>query len=61
MGYAVMKPGSWVMEREMLLTIKEHAETHAHEPASAEPGSGQARRAARRPRAHDRRIRCRAL
>ena len=35
MGYAVMEPGSWVMERKMLLTIKEHAETHAHEPASA--------------------------
>jgi hypothetical protein len=26
LGYAVMEPGSWVMERKMLLTIKERAE-----------------------------------
>ncbi len=34
MGYAVMEPGSWVMERKMLLTIKGHAEELAHAPAS---------------------------
>jgi len=28
-GYAVMEPGSWVMERKMLLTIKQRAEALA--------------------------------
>jgi hypothetical protein len=26
LGYAAMEPGSWVMERKMLLTIKQRAE-----------------------------------
>jgi hypothetical protein len=26
LGYVVMEPGSWVMERKMLLTIKQFAE-----------------------------------
>jgi hypothetical protein len=30
LGYAVMEPGSWVMERKMLLTIKKRAERLAH-------------------------------
>jgi hypothetical protein len=30
--YPVIEPGSWVMERKMLLTIKERAERLAHEP-----------------------------
>ena len=35
LGYPVMEPGSWVMERKMLLTIKEHAERLARESAEA--------------------------
>lgn len=31
LGYPVMEPGSWVMERKMLLTIKERAERLARE------------------------------
>jgi hypothetical protein len=32
LGMAVMEPGSWVMERKMLLGIKERAERLAREP-----------------------------
>lgn len=34
-GYPVMEPGSWVMERKMLLTIKDLAERLARERAAA--------------------------
>ena len=42
-----MEPGSWVMERKMLLTIKELAEDLAHAtPAAApEPDDGQSQTA----------------
>ena len=36
-GYAVMEPGSWVMERKMLLTIKELAEDLAHATPAPRP------------------------
>ena len=47
LGYSVMEPGSWVMERKMLLTIKELAEDLAHAtPAAApEPDDGQSQTA----------------
>ncbi len=48
LGYSVMEPGSWVMERKMLLTIKELAEdlAHATTPAAApEPDDGQSQAA----------------
>jgi hypothetical protein len=32
LGYAVMEPGSWVMERKMLRTIKQNAEQLARTP-----------------------------
>jgi hypothetical protein len=32
---ALMSPGSWVMERKMLLGIKERAEELAREPVTA--------------------------
>ena len=38
LGYAVMEPGSWVMERKMLLTIKKLAEKLAREEGRGEPG-----------------------
>jgi hypothetical protein len=34
-GMALMSPGSWVMERKMLLGIKERAEELAREPVTA--------------------------
>ncbi len=33
LGYPVMEPGSWVMERKMLLTIRDHAQRLAREAA----------------------------
>jgi hypothetical protein len=30
LAYPVIEPGSWVMERKMLLTIKQRAERLAH-------------------------------
>ena len=38
-GYPVMEPGSWVMERKMLLTIKRLAEELALEGAANVPGA----------------------
>jgi hypothetical protein len=35
--YPVIEPGSWVMERKMLLTIKQRAERLAH----MQPGTGR--------------------
>jgi hypothetical protein len=35
LGYAVMEPGSWVMERKMLRTIKQNAEQLARAPGRA--------------------------
>jgi hypothetical protein len=35
LAYPVIEPGSWVMERKMLLTIKQRAERLAHEQAIA--------------------------
>ena len=37
LGYAVMEPGSWVMERKMLRTLKERAE-HLARKQRGEPG-----------------------
>jgi hypothetical protein len=39
LGYAVMEPGSWVMERKMLLTIKQRAErlTRTRDEAKSAP------------------------
>ena len=31
LAYPIIEPGSWVMERKMLLTIKQRAEQLAHE------------------------------
>ena len=39
LGYPVMEPGSWVMERKMLLTIKRLAEGLAREGAISAPGT----------------------
>jgi len=36
LGYPVMEPGSWVMERKMLQTIRERAQTLAREGATAD-------------------------
>jgi hypothetical protein len=36
-GMALMSPGSWVMERKMLLGIKERAESLSREPVTAGP------------------------
>ena len=38
LGYPLMEPGSWVMERKMLLTIAERAEDLAREGAAASFG-----------------------
>ncbi len=39
LGYPVMEPGSWAMERKMLLTIKRLAEDLAREGARSAPGA----------------------
>ena len=38
LAYPVMEPGSWVMERKMLLTIRDLAERLARAPAPGGPG-----------------------
>ncbi len=37
LAYPVMEPGSWVMERKMLLTIRDHAERLARRAAAGAP------------------------
>jgi hypothetical protein len=46
LAYPIIEPGSWVMERKMLLTIKHHAETISLEALTArlgEPGPSSSR------------------
>jgi hypothetical protein len=48
LAYPVIEPGSWVMERKMLLSIKQRAERFAHPPVTSSRGpSGMGRRLGR--------------